>query len=326
VVARVFSEAQPMHLQGPLEVYFVDNQFSNIDNLNYQQLHNTLSKFFNPVVFLSDNPYDQILAPSYFNYQEDPTGTDHLDKYELDSIKQCDPFEWHNDMMMFGLHTLRPDVHRLAILVQFARENLFSMTDCRIGVERWEFGADEFWRRSGIDLCCKMMNISHLDMLDLIDRLPRSDRLFRKKSQELQSMKSATLDIEKNNLNKNFLIEIICQSSVADNVFVFNEKISRCLLTGQPFILLANKHAYQNLRKCGFRTYDSIWDEDWDELESEQLQTKIIKIASMCKQLAQNYTVEELFLKTKEIGDHNYNFFQEHVGESSITRVFGFPN
>jgi hypothetical protein len=38
---------------------------------------------------------------------------------------------------------------------------------------------------------------------------------------------------------------------------------------------------------------------DWDELDFDQLQTKIIKIGSVCRQLAQDYTVEELFLKTK---------------------------
>jgi len=326
VLARVFSQAQPTHLQGPLEIHFIDNHFSNVDNLNYQQLHNTLSKFFNPVVFLSDNPYDQILAPSYFNYQEDPSGAEHLTNYELAFMKQCEPFEWHRAMIMFGLYVLRPDVHRLGILVQFARENLFSMTDCRIGFDRAPLMADERWRSSGIDLCCKMMQISHLEVLDLIDRLPKSDRSFLNKGQDIQFGASHQMDLEKNNLNKNFLVEIICQSSVADNVLGHNEKISRCLMTGQPFILLANKHAYQNLRKFGFRTYDSIWNEDWDELEFEQLETKITKIGSVCKQLAQDYTVEELFLKTKEIRDHNYNFVQEHFDEQLITRVFGFPD
>jgi hypothetical protein len=325
VLARVFAEAQSTHLQGPLEIHFIDNHFSNIDNLNYQQLHNTLSKFFSPVVFFSDNPYDQVLAPDYFEFQVESELLDHSRKFMADSLKQCHPFEFHNNMMMFGLHILRPDVHRLGILVQLARENLLSMTDCRLGFNRAPLMADECWRSSGIDLCCKMMQISHLEVLDLIDRLPKSDRSFLNKGQDIRSNAAPQMDLEKYNLNKNFLIEIICQSSVGNNVLISDEKIKRCLVTGQPFILLSNKHAYRHLKKYGFRTYDSIWNEDWDELEFEQLQTKIAKIGSVCKQLAQNYTVEELFLKTKEIRDHNYNFVQEHFDEQFITKVFGFP-
>jgi hypothetical protein len=330
VVARVFSGAQPMHLQGPLEIHFVDNHFSNIDNLNYQQLHNTLSKFFNPVVFLSDNPYDQILAPDYFKFQVDSELLNYSTKFITDSVKQCHPFEFHNDMMMFGLHILRPDVHRLAILVQLDRENLLPITDCRLGFDRAPLMADERWRSSGIDLCCKMMQISHLEVLDLIDRMPKSDRSFLNKGQDIRSSTAHQMDLEKNNLNKNFLVEIVCQSSVGNNVSVDNEKICRCIITGQPFILLGNNHAYQNMRKFGIRTYDSIWNEDWDELEFEQLQTKITKIGAVCKQLAQDYTVEELFLKTKEIRDHNYNVVQNnviqgHIDKEFITKVFGLP-
>jgi hypothetical protein len=261
VLARVFSEAQPMHLQGPLEIHFIDNHFSNIDNLNYQQLHNTLSKFFNPVVFLSDNPYDQNLAPDYFKFQFDSELRGHSKKFLADSLKQCHPFEFHSDMMMFGLHILRPDVHRLGILVQFARESLLPITDCRLGFDRAPLMADERWRSSGIDLCCKMMQISHLEVLDLIDHLPKSDRSFLNKGQDIRSGAFHHKDLEKSNLNKNFLIEIICQSSAVNNVSIQNEKIERCLVTGQPFILLGNKHAYQNLKQVGFRTYDSIWNE-----------------------------------------------------------------
>jgi hypothetical protein len=187
--------------------------------------------------------------------------------------------------------------------------------------------ADERWRASGIDLCCKMMQISHLEVLDLIDRLPKSNRSFLNKGQDIRADLTHQMDLEKNNLNKNFLIEIVCQSSVGNNVLISDEKIKRCIMTGQPFILLSNKHAYQNLRKGGFRTYDSIWNEDWDELDFDQLPTKITKIGSVCRQLAQNYTVEELFLKTKEIRDYNYNFGQDqhNKGVELITKVFGLP-
>jgi hypothetical protein len=327
VLARVFSQAQPMHLQGPLEIHFVDNHFSNIDNLNYQQLHNTLSKFFNPVVFLSDNVYDQILAPDYFKFQVDSGLLGQTRRFMADSLKQCHPFEFHSDMMMFGLHILRPDVHRLGILVQLARENLLPITDCRLGFDRASIMADERWRSSGIDLCCKMMQISHLEVLDLIDRLPKSNRSFLNKGQDIQTDTAHQMDVEKNKLNKNFLIEIICQSSAVNNVLISDEKIKRCILTGQPFILLSNKHAYQHLRKAGFRTYDSIWNEDWDDLDFNQLPTKITKIGSVCRQLAQDYTVEELFLKTKEIQDYNYNFAREQLsnGVELITKVFGLP-
>jgi hypothetical protein len=150
--------------------------------------------------------------------------------------------------------------------------------------------------------------------------LPKSDRSFLTKGSDIRSGKVNQLDREKNILNKNFLVEIICQSSFSDNVFNTTEKINRCLATGQPFIILGNKHIYKHLQTLGLRTFNSIWDESWDDFDSTELLSKIVKIGAVCNELAVKYSTKELFLKTQEIRDHNYNFIKKHASYINVMK------
>jgi hypothetical protein len=322
VLARVFSQAKPTQLNGPLEIHFRDNHFSNVDSLNYIELHKSLSKFFNPVTFLSDNPYDILLAPDYFKFKDDIELASASEKFNVELIEANQPLMWHDNMKMFGLHIKRPDVHRLGMMIQFNRNGLFNHTDCRLGFSSAPLMADEYWRSSGIDLCCKMMQESHLDVLQLIDSLPKSDRSFLTKGADIQSGRAEQYDREKNILNKNFVVEIICQSSFANNVFNTTEKINRCLAMGQPFIILGNKHIYKHLRTMGVKTFNSIWNETWDDLDATELHTKITKIGAVCNELATKYSAKELFLATQKIRDHNYNYTKEHSRMHCIKEIF----
>jgi hypothetical protein len=54
----------------------------------------------------------------------------------------------------------------------------------------------------------------------------------------------------------------------------FTEKITKPLYYGQPFILIGWKNSLKFLKEMGFKTYDDVFDESHDELETWEERTK----------------------------------------------------
>jgi hypothetical protein len=69
----------------------------------------------------------------------------------------------------------------------------------------------------------------------------------------------------------------------------FSEKITKPLYYGHPFILIGFKNSLKVLRDMGFKTYDDIFDESYDELETWEERTKHVW-----------YQVERLLKLSKE--------------------------
>ena len=49
--------------------------------------------------------------------------------------------------------------------------------------------------------------------------------------------------------------------------FFLTEKTIKSLIVGQPFVICASANHLKHLRKLGFRTYDSLWDEGYDNMK-----------------------------------------------------------
>ena len=89
------------------------------------------------------------------------------------------------------------------------------------------------------------------------------------------------------------------------------EKIWKCMITFQPFILISNKNNLKKLREWGFKTFHPYIDESYDELETYEerkvvLDREIIRLGSM--------TIKELdewYWSMEDILKHN----QEHYVE-----------
>lgn len=48
--------------------------------------------------------------------------------------------------------------------------------------------------------------------------------------------------------------------------FFMTEKTIKCLITGMPFVVVATPYFLKHLRGLGFQTYDSLWNEDYDNI------------------------------------------------------------
>jgi hypothetical protein len=65
--------------------------------------------------------------------------------------------------------------------------------------------------------------------------------------------------------------------------FFLTEKTVKALITGMPFVIVSDQYFLKNLRELGFKTYSSLWDESYDEIEDPI--DRIDEIIKLCNHL-----------------------------------------
>jgi hypothetical protein len=64
-----------------------------------------------------------------------------------------------------------------------------------------------------------------------------------------------------------FNIELVCESYTLGQTFFPTEKTARPIAGTRPWIIYAAPGYIQNLKRMGFRSFDTVWDESYDQLE-----------------------------------------------------------
>lgn len=97
---------------------------------------------------------------------------------------------------------------------------------------------------------------------------------------------------------------VVCETNYSDN-FVFNtEKIVKPILARRLFIAFAGKHYLRNLQRLGFRTFNNIIDESYDDEPDYKLRGKMI-----CHQISYllQQDQQKILNAIRPIVDHNYD-------------------
>lgn len=101
----------------------------------------------------------------------------------------------------------------------------------------------------------------------------------------------------------------------------FTEKTFRSFYYKRPFLLFGSAHSLQALRDLGFKTFDCLFDESYDTVESwkDRLQHIVQQLDDLCN----TTSLEELHQKiqsteVQSILEHNYNRFFELADRSNI--------
>ena len=104
-------------------------------------------------------------------------------------------------------------------------------------------------------------------------------------------------------------INIVTETSYHDNELFISEKILKPILNYQPFIVLGPVNYLKELKKFGFKSFDSIWDESYDEIESPE--ERYFKIQSLIFDLNKKNISElnTIYQQTKDICIHNKKTF-----------------
>lgn len=107
-------------------------------------------------------------------------------------------------------------------------------------------------------------------------------------------------------------------SSDSTNLFL-TEKTFKPMALGMPFIVIGNPYILKRLRSLGYKTFDTLWDESYDE--EFDCHKRMEKIVQLVEDLHYKYTTEQLFdliEENKYILEHNYNLLMERRPEQAV--------
>lgn len=100
---------------------------------------------------------------------------------------------------------------------------------------------------------------------------------------------------------------LVSETLILNEYSFYTEKIAKPILAKRPFIVFSGQHYLKNLKILGFKTFDTIIDESYDNISDYHERAA-----------AAWYQVEQLILQnpldiyhqTKDIREHNYNLFR----------------
>ena len=113
---------------------------------------------------------------------------------------------------------------------------------------------------------------------------------------------------------------LVCKTNF-DNEFVFlTEKTVKPILARRLFITLGNRFHLAALRRLGFKTFNGIIDESYDNIENptERHTAALEQLKWLCDQ-DQSKIIEQI----KEITDHNYNLMMTNDWYNLFKQDFG---
>ena len=126
-------------------------------------------------------------------------------------------------------------------------------------------------------------------------------------NEETQRMSSCWLDqIE---LTTESLIYHVSETVYFGRRQHLTEKTFKPIAMGMPFVLTAPAHSLEYLKSYGFKTFDSIWDESYDQEENDLVRAK--RVVHLLKKIDQQSLEQrqKMFEQCMPIIEHNWNHF-----------------
>lgn len=93
---------------------------------------------------------------------------------------------------------------------------------------------------------------------------------------------------------------IVTETCFSEGQIFFTEKILKPIMCLQPFIILSSANYLKKLKGLGFKTFDSIWDESYDEITDNE--ERLIKIFDLILKIS-NWSLEECEKNYKSVLD-----------------------
>ena len=112
-----------------------------------------------------------------------------------------------------------------------------------------------------------------------------------------------------------FGIEIVPETYTLGDTFFVTEKTVRPLRSGKPFFSYGPKHFLTRLKALGFKTWDLIWDEDYDNYSSVQRWNKIKQQLDYLYQL-DNAKFAQIVAHAEEIAVYNQSVLLDMLGQN----------
>ena len=104
------------------------------------------------------------------------------------------------------------------------------------------------------------------------------------------------------------LLYLVTETVATGGRLHLTEKTFKPIALGMPFVIVGTRGSLEYLRSYGFRTFEGIWDESYDDAEDD---VRIERIASLLRSLDELSPEgkQDLFEQCREVIEHNWNHF-----------------
>ncbi len=104
------------------------------------------------------------------------------------------------------------------------------------------------------------------------------------------------------------LLYLVTETVATGRRLHLTEKTFKPIAMGMPFVIVGTKGSLKYLRSYGFKTFEGIWDESYDDAEDED---RISRIASLLRSLDElpAEAKQDLFEQCIPVIEHNWNHF-----------------
>ena len=104
------------------------------------------------------------------------------------------------------------------------------------------------------------------------------------------------------------LLYLVTETVATRRRLHLTEKTFKPIAMGMPFIIVGTRGSLKYLREYGFKTFEGIWDESYDDAEDD---VRIQRIASLLRSLDElpESAKQDLFEQCIPIIEHNWNHF-----------------
>ena len=103
---------------------------------------------------------------------------------------------------------------------------------------------------------------------------------------------------------KNTAYSLVAETQNENSFSFFTEKIIKPMMSKRLFVVVSGQHYLKNLRKLGFKTFENIIDESYDNEADLEIRTQMAIQQVRKLQAADQVWVEQ---EIKEIVEHNYS-------------------
>jgi hypothetical protein len=122
--------------------------------------------------------------------------------------------------------------------------------------------------------------------------------------------------------NASSLIHVITETAYFGRKWHLTEKTFKPICLQMPFVLVSSAGSLRYLKSYGFKTFDSIWDESYDQEIDDHVRLK--KIAKLLKEFDQMSAKEkqQIHRACQSLVEHNFNHFYGGDFEKILWKEF----
>jgi hypothetical protein len=113
------------------------------------------------------------------------------------------------------------------------------------------------------------------------------------------------------------LINLVTETAFNYPYPYMSEKTVKAILIKRPFIVVAGSGLLQVLKEFGFKTFDSVWDESYDQIKDHAL--RLHAVVDLLSSLS-NANLEELIKQTQSICDYNFNHYVNNYTDTGLIK------